>query len=90
MFYRQQVKAVKRTGEETVKWLDNTDNNYKQHLKKQKTNKKTTLLVYWCYAIYVLLVKIKHLSGQYMSLRRGSSVYNFYKTAVKRQLSDKR
>lgn len=80
MLYRQQVKDVKRTEEETVKWLDNFD-NYKQH-------KKTTLLVYWYYTIYVLLVKIKHLFGQYMTLRRDSSVNNFYKTAVKRQLSD--
>lgn len=34
------------------------------------------------------MFKIKHLSGQYMSLRCNSFVNNFYKTAVKRQLSD--
>lgn len=33
MLYRQQVKDVKRTEKENVKWLDNFD-NYKQ-LKKQ-------------------------------------------------------
>lgn len=54
MFYRQQIKDVKRTGEENVKWLDNTD-NYKQH-----NNNSTGLLLLH----YVLSVKIKHLSGQ--------------------------
>lgn len=45
MFYRQQVKDVKRTGEENVKWLDNTD-NYKQH-KKQLYWFTGTTLFYW-------------------------------------------
>lgn len=45
MFYRQQVKDVKRTGEENVKLLDNTD-NYEQH-----KNNFTGLLVllYLCF-----------------------------------------
>lgn len=45
MFYRQQVKDVKRTGEENVKLLDNTD-NYEQH----KNNFTGSLvLLYLCF-----------------------------------------
>lgn len=45
--------------------------------------------LYWYYTIHVLSVKIKHLSGQFTLLRCNDSDKDFYKTAVKKQLSDK-
>lgn len=47
MLYRQQVKDVRRTEEENVKWLDNTD-NYKQHKKRLYWFTGTKLFMfYW-------------------------------------------
>lgn len=47
MLYRQQVKDVKRTEEENVKWLDNFD-NYKQHKKQLYWFTGTILFMfYW-------------------------------------------
>lgn len=45
--------------------------------------------LYWYYAIHVLSVKIKHLSGQFTLLCCNDLDKDFYKTAVKKQLSDK-